>query len=152
MSVPETDAKPYTWRTGMRSKLAFVGGAILLAVIAVAFPAWAHHSHGNYQTETTDFEGVVTEVHALNPHSWIYISRTDASGKEQIWALEGGGAAGLRRLASEGKPVKVGDKVKTRCHVLRNGQNGCLLGYLKHADGITYDHDAGVRPVTLEGF
>jgi hypothetical protein len=136
----------------MRSKLAFVGGAVVLTVMAAVLPAWGHHSHGNYQTETTDFEGVVTEVHALNPHSWIYVSRKDASGKEQLWALEGGGAAGLRRLESEGNAVKVGDKVKVRCHALRNGTAGCLLGYMRHADGIVYDHDAGVRPVTLEGF
>jgi hypothetical protein len=136
----------------MRSKLAFVIGAAVLTAVAFVLPVSAHHAHGNYHTETTDFEGVVTEVHALNPHSWIYVSRKDASGKEQLWALEGGGAAGLRRLESEGKGVKVGDKVKVRCHMLRNGTPGCLLGYLKHADGVTYDHDAGASPVTLEGF
>ena len=136
----------------MRSELAIVGGAVLIAVIAVVLPAGAHHAHGNYGLETTDFEGVVTEVHALNPHSWIYISRRDAAGKEQLWALEGGGPGGLRRLESEGKGLKVGDKVKVRCHPLRDGTPGCLLGFMKHPDGITYDHDSGTRPVTLEGF
>ena len=136
----------------MRSRLALVGGAVLIVVIALALPAWAHHAHGNYALETTDFDGVITEVHALNPHSWIYISRRDAAGKEQLWALEGGGAGGLRRLESEGKGLKVGDKVKVRCHPLRDGSPGCLLGFMKHPDGLTYDHDSGTRPVTLEGF
>jgi hypothetical protein len=136
----------------MRSELALVGGAVLIAAIAVALPARAHHAHGNYSLETMDFEGVVTEVHALNPHSWIYVSRRDAAGKEQLWALEGGGPQGLRRLESEGKGLKVGDKVKVRCHPLRDSSPGCLLGFMKHPDGITYDHDSGTRPVTLEGF
>ena len=136
----------------MRSKFAFIGAAAVLAVVAVDLPASGHHSHTNYATETTDFEGVVTEVHAVVPHSWIYVSRKDAEGKDQVWVLEGGGPTGLRRLQSEGKPLKVGDKVKVRCHLLRDGSPGCLLGYMKHADGITYDHDAGVRPITLPGF
>ena len=136
----------------MRWKLALIAGAVLVAAIAVVLPASAHHAHGNYDVATTDFEGVVTEVHALNPHSWIYVSRRDASGKEQMWALEGGGAGGLRRLESEGKALKVGDKVKVRCHPLRDGSPGCLLGFMKHPDGVTYDHDSGTRPVTLEGF
>ena len=138
--------------TRMHSKLALVVAIVVIAVVAVVLPAWAHHAHGNYANGMTDFEGVVTEVHALFPHSWIYLSRKDASGEEQLWALEGGGPAGLRRLESEGKGLKVGDKVKVRCHVLRDGTPGCLLGYLKHPDGITYDHDAGAKPVTIEGF
>lgn len=136
----------------MRSKCALVGAAVVVAVVAVVLPASGHHSHTNYTTETMDFEGVVTEVHAVVPHSWIFVSRKNADGKEQVWALEGQGPAGLRRLQSEGKALKVGDKVKVRCHALRDGTPGCLLGYMRHADGVVYDHDNGVRPITLEGF
>jgi len=135
----------------MRSKLALVVGIAVIGAMAAVLPVWAHHAHGNYADGMVDFDGVVTEVHALNPHSWIYISRM-VNGQEQLWALEGGGAGGLRRLAMEGKPLKVGDKVKVRCHVLRDGTPGCLLGYMKHADGITYDHDAGTQPVVLKDF
>jgi len=49
---------------------------LLLAVIcAVAFslPAGAHHSHGNYLDTFKDVEGVVTEVHFVVPHSWVYL-------------------------------------------------------------------------------
>jgi len=136
----------------MHSKLTLLIGIVAVGVLAGVMPAVAHHAHGNYATEMTDFDGVVTEVHALNPHSWIYISRKDNAGKESLWALEGGGAGGLKRLETEGKPLKVGDKVKVRCHVLRDGTPGCLLGYMKHPDGITYDHDSGARPVVVEGF
>ena len=64
-------------------------------------PAWAHHSHNNYDTSTwTTMEGTVTEVHRLVPHSWIYMDVKDAKGQTATWALEGTGPAGSRRSAS----------------------------------------------------
>ena len=92
----------------MHSKFAVAAGIVAIGVIAVVLPAGAHHAHGNYAVEMTDMEGVVTEVHALNPHSWVYISRSDAAGKEQLWALEGGtcrraSPAGVRRQGPQGR-------------------------------------------------
>jgi hypothetical protein len=136
----------------MRFKLAAVVGIAVIGVVAFALPAWSHHSHGNYTQETKDFEGIVTEVHALNPHSWVYVNVTDASGKAQQWLLEGGGANGLKELAQAGKGLKAGDKVKVRCHPLRDGSNGCLLGFIKHPDGTVRDYDGGAKEVKVENF
>jgi len=134
----------------MRFKLAAVVGITVIA--AFALPAWSHHSHGNYTQETMDFEGIVTEIHALNPHSWVYVNVTDASGKVQPWALEGGGSRGLAELAKEGKGLKAGDKIKVRCHPLRDGSNGCLLGFIKHPDGTVRNYDEGAKEQQIEGF
>ena len=136
----------------MRFKLTL--GIAVIGLVAVALPLWAHHSHGNYTQQTKDMEGVVTEVHALNPHSWVYVNVTDASGKTELWALEGGGARGLQELAKEGKGLKAGDKVKVRVHVLRDGSNGALLGFIKHPDGAVRNYDSGASLVTdkIEGF
>jgi hypothetical protein len=136
----------------MRFKLALVLGIAAIGVIAVALPAWSHHSHGNYTQQTKDLEGVITEVHGLNPHSWIYVNVTDASGKTQLWALEGGGARGIQDLAKQGKGLKAGDKVKVRCHPLRDGSAGCLLGFIKHPDGTVRDYDGPAAEVKVEGF
>ena len=136
----------------MRFKLALVVGIGVIGAAALALPAWSHHSHGNYTQELKDFEGVVTEVHALNPHSWVYINITDASGKAQLWALEGGGSRGLLELAKEGKGLKAGDKIKVRCHPLRDGSNGCLLGFIKHPDGSVRNYDDGAKEQQIEGF
>jgi hypothetical protein len=136
----------------MRFKMALVVGIAVIGAAALALPAWSHHSHGNYTQELKDFEGVVTEVHALNPHSWVYINITDASGKAQLWALEGGGSRGLLELAKEGKGLKAGDKIKVRCHPLRDGSNGCLLGFIKHPDGSVRNYDDGAKEQQIEGF
>src|SRR5262245_35831630 len=104
----------------MRSKLALVAGAFAVGMTAVAVPARAHHGHGNYAEEYSDFEGVVTEMHALNPHSFIYVNRTMPSGQTQQWALEAQGADLIKKLNEQGKGLKIGDKIKARCHVLRD--------------------------------
>jgi hypothetical protein len=138
-------------RIRMRFKLALVLGIGAIGVMVLALPAWSHHSHSNYAKETKDFEGIVTQIHLLNPHSWIYMNVTDASGKTQIWALEGGGRNGLAQLAKEGKGLKIGDKIKVRCHPLRDGGAGCLFGFVKHPDGTIRDYDSGGREVRIEG-
>jgi hypothetical protein len=58
---------------------------VATAVVGVA----AHHSHGNYEmTAFTNIEGVVKELHLMNPHSWIYLEVKDAKGETTVWALE----------------------------------------------------------------
>jgi hypothetical protein len=124
----------------------------LAAICAVSFglPAWAHHSHGNYEIKPTDITGVVKEVHLIVPHSWVYMEVKDAKGQTQTWALE---ATGGRQLAGMGVTrdyVKPGDTIKVRCHPLRDGTPGCLLGFLKAADGSVKDWDGGNAPLPTD--
>jgi len=127
----------------MRFKLSLgLGFAVILAV-AVSLPVWAHHSHGNYNTDTfIDLEGVVKEVHLVVPHSWVYLEVKDAKGGEpEVWALEATGRVGLEKIGVTRDYLKPGDTVKARCHKLRDGSNGCLLGFLKAKDGTVKDWD-----------
>ena len=123
----------------MRFKLGL--GLAAICAIAVALPAGAHHSHGNYVDTFMDIEGVVKEVHLLAPHSWIYLEVKDAKGEPQMWALEATGRAQLQNIGVTRDYVKPGDTVKVRCHPLRDGTNGCLLGFLKAKDGTVKDWD-----------
>ena len=125
----------------------------LAAVSAVCFAvsASAHHSHGNYSDTFTDIEGVVKEVHLLVPHSWIYLEVKDRKGGEpQVWAVEATGRPGLERIGVTRDSLKPGDTVKARCHVLRDGSNGCLLGFLKAKDGTVKDWDGNNAPVPTD--
>ena len=96
----------------------------------------AHHSHGNYlMTEWTHLTGTVTEIHWVNPHAWLYIEVADETDEAAIWALE---AASINTLENKGlrrDTIGAGDTVSVRCHRLRDGANGCLLGYLTPAGG-----------------
>ena len=122
----------------MRFKSTLWGAAICLAGAAV--PLWAHHSHGAYNETFMDIEGVVKEVHLVVPHSWIYLE-VKGDGEPQVWALEATGRTGLQKAGVTPDYVKPGDTVKARCHRLKDGSNGCLLGFLKAKDGTVKDWD-----------
>src|SRR5262252_7911265 len=98
----------------MRVKLSLAA----LVMVALAVPALAHHSHGNYQDTFTDISGTVKEVHLLLPHSWIYLEVKDPkSGDPHIWALEATGRNQLQGQCVTSEYVATGDQVKARCQV-----------------------------------
>src|SRR5262245_61135415 len=123
----------------MRFKLML--GVTLAGVMVLTVSAWSHHAHGNYAVDTVDMEGVVTEVHLLAPHSWVYLEVTKADGTKQVWALEASSKVQLANLGVTANYIKVGDKIKARCHPLKDGGPGCLLGFVKGADGSVKDWD-----------
>ena len=110
--------------------------AVFAAAIAWLLPAWGHHSHGNYRmTEYTPLTGVVKEMHWLNPHTWIYLEVSGEDGEVNLWAMEGGSPNSLVKHGWSKDDVKIGDKISVRCHRLRDGSNGCLLGMLTPVGG-----------------
>jgi len=107
-----------------------------LGLSAFVLPVWAHHSHGNYDVNNYTFlEGTVSEVLWINPHTWIYLEVMDEDGEPSVWALEGGAPNGLTRRGWSPDSVKAGDTIKVRCHQLRDGSNGCLLGFVTPPGG-----------------
>ena len=108
----------------------------LLCAMTVAPPAWAHHSHNNYDTtKWTPFEGTVKEVHWLLPHSWIYLDIKDATGETATWALEAANPTSIMENGVTKEHVRPGDRITVRCHLLRDGSNGCLLGFVTPQHG-----------------
>jgi len=115
---------------------------VIIAANVASVPAWAHHSQGNYQmTEYTHLSGTVTQVHFINPHAWLYVEVKDTAGQPAVWVLEAKGAGQLARLGITEEHIKVGDSISARCHRLRDGSNGCLLGFLTSEDGIEREWD-----------
>ncbi len=117
--------------------------AIALVVAqALAVVAWAHHSHGAYaMTDYTEVEGTVIDVYWINPHAWVYLDVTTPNGETVNWALEAAGATTLARAGIDPDGLKAGDKIHVKCHPLRDGSNGCLLGFVTTSDGATIEWD-----------
>jgi hypothetical protein len=106
------------------------------AAMAISSMAVAHHSHNAYEiTVWKTIEGTVSEVHIMNPHSWIYVNVTDDSGETTLWALEAANPAQIRENGVETNFVQEGDRIRARIHTLRDGGNGGLLGFITPLHG-----------------
>jgi hypothetical protein len=118
-------------------------GLAAVAAIAIALPAWAHHSHANYEAiKWTDLKGKVTEVQWLNPHVWLYVDVQNAkTGQMEQWTLEGGSPAALTRGGWKKDTVKIGDDINVKCHTAKDGSNNCLLGFLTTPGGQPKEFD-----------
>ena len=110
--------------------------AAALALLVSSAPALAHHSHANYDISTwLVIEGVVKQVVFIAPHSIVYLDVKNDRGETAIWALEATAPAGIVGNGVKREDVRAGDAIKARCHQLRDGANGCLLGFITPLHG-----------------
>ncbi len=113
----------------------YLGLAAICAVL-LALPAWAHHSHSNYDlTEWVEFEGTLRQMHYLNPHSFLFVEIEDEAGDSAVWTLEATGPMGIEQNGAKREDVRPGDTIGVRCHLLVDGSKGCLLGFVTPLHG-----------------
>jgi hypothetical protein len=111
-------------------------------VVAIGAPAWAHHSHSNYNTdEFTDLSGTVTDVAWTNPHVWLYMEVADDQGRPRAWTMEGGSVMALMRGGWQRERLTPGDRISVRCHPVRDGSAGCLMGFVTNINGTAMDKE-----------
>ena len=120
-----------------------------LAVMACATTSVAHHSFSMFDAEkTATIEGTVQEFEYVNPHAWLHINTTDASGKTQLWSIEMAGLNALVRTGWTADTVKPGDRISVQIHPLKDGSRGGQYLQAKFPDGRTMDGgDAGLPPI-----
>lgn len=96
----------------------------------------AHHSHNAYEvTVWSELEGTVSDVLIMFPHSWMYLDVTDANGEVTTWAIEAASPPQIYENGVKPEDVQPGDRVKVRVHLLRDGTNGGLLGFVTPLHG-----------------
>jgi hypothetical protein len=86
--------------------------SLSVAVLAAAFPVFAHHSISAEfdSTKPIKFEGVVKGVDWMNPHIYVNIEAVE-NGKTVLYSVEGGPPNSLYRQGWRADSLKVGDKV-----------------------------------------
>lgn len=109
---------------------------VSLSIIGFSQSAGAHHSHAQYDiSKWIVVEGTVRQVVYIAPHSIVYLDVKDTSGAVVTWALEATAPAGIFNNGVNREDVLAGDAIKARCHQLRDGANGCLLGFITPMHG-----------------
>ena len=107
-----------------------------LAVLLCGSPVFGHHSFAPFDMAKTDsLSGVVKEVQWTNPHCWIQLIVTDASGKAVEWSIEANSPSSLVRQGWKPKTLKAGDQISVSLHPLRDGRPGGSLVSVTLADG-----------------
>ena len=107
-----------------------------LGIAGLAMPLGAHHSHANYDISAwTVMEGTVKQIVFIAPHSIVYLDVKDEKGEPATWALEATNLRGILGNGVKREDVRAGDTIKVRCHVLRDGAKGCLLGFVTPMHG-----------------
>ena len=106
----------------MRMKLVSVATGLLLAAAAVV-PASAHHSFAAEfdANKPVQLEGTVTKMDWINPHSWIHLDVTTASGEVQKWMVEGGAPNALLRRGWNRNSLPAGTKISVQGFQAKDG-------------------------------
>jgi hypothetical protein len=121
--------------------------AIGAAAMAIAAPAFAHHSFAMFDAQKTMvLDGTVTEFQFTNPHSWLEIDvPTTVNGKTEVkhWSLEMNNLVGLRRAGWRPKSLVPGDKIKVTMHPMRDGSSAGQMMSAVTADGKTLYGNGG---------
>ena len=131
---------------------------ILFAVaisMAVGDPVRTHHSFAAEfdRNNTVDLKGVVTRLDWINPHAFVYIDVTDASGKVTQWEVELSSPNGLIRRGWTRNSLKVGETVTLTGFRAKNGANVVSAGRVTLTDGrqVFGGSSADGSPVTPTG-
>lgn len=110
----------------------------LLLSLALAAPAFAHHSAAQFNFQgPRSLAGVVKEVRMANPHMRLILTVTDEKGTRDI-EFEGHSLNNLYRAGWRPDAVKVGDKVTITIAPRKDGEDGGYVTKVKTASGAEF--------------
>jgi hypothetical protein len=111
-------------------------GFAVLAVLALAAPALAHHSFAMYDhTRTITIRGEVTKFQWTNPHAYLEVDVKQKDGTIKHYSIEMTSINMMQRLGWRSNMIKAGDLVKVTVSPLLNGEAGGLMLDVTLPDG-----------------
>ena len=117
---------------------------VMVALVALAKPASAHHSFAAEfdGTKVVRLVGKLTRIEWTNPHSYFYIDVTDDKGNVTNWACEGGSPMALTRRGWKKGDLKLGDTIVVDGYRARDGSHFVNARRVTFPDGRSLDGGA----------
>jgi len=108
---------------------------VAAALGGLAAPALAHHSFGQFEmNKPLHLSGTLTEMHFVNPHSYMEVEVVDDKGKKTKMRCEMRAAVLLRRSGWSADMFKVGSHIEVDGHPHRTDPNACYTEDFKLGD------------------
>ncbi len=109
--------------------------------------AHAHHGSAPHydRNDVVNIAGTVTELHFVNPHTWVHVEHVEADGSLTEWRCEISGASQLRRLGWSADTLVAGDEIRIVGRRARREANTCNIQLMHLADGTNLSRNVQVR-------
>lgn len=109
----------------------------VVVVVCAAAPLLAHHSFAAEfdSKKPVELKGTLVELEWVNPHAWIHMEVTDASGKVTKWDCELGSPNLLMRNGWRRDSLKKGDMIVVSGSQAKDGTNVANAKTVSFADG-----------------
>jgi sarcosine oxidase gamma subunit len=127
----------------MKTLVSLAAAGVLIAVL----PAAAHHAFSaEFDAERpVALKGTVTQMHWINPHSWIHIDVVNADGEVEAWEVEGGAPNAILRRGFTADSLKPGTVILVEGYQARDGTNKANGRDITFEDGTKLFVGAGSR-------
>jgi hypothetical protein len=103
---------------------------VLVGLLVVAVPVFAHHGNANYEDKVLTLRGTVTEWRWVNPHVYLKIDVKGDDGKVVNWTMELVAPSNMVNFGFSINSFKPGDQVTVvTSQVAKNGALVGRLGY-----------------------
>ena len=124
----------------MRIPTLLGAAALACSALAMAAPAYAHHSFAAEwdSTKCRDFTGVLRKLDWQNPHPYFFVDVKEPNGKVEQWSFQAYSPVTLRRNGTDRQVFldNIGKEIWVRGCLARNGTpNAAAAGTLKFSDG-----------------
>jgi hypothetical protein len=107
--------------------LTTVRALVVAALVALAAPVSAHHSHAMFDvSKVTEITGVLTSIRFANPHVYLQMRATHRDGKplepNQTWAIEMSTVQNMTQRGVTINVLPIGATIVVKVNPLFSGQ------------------------------